>query len=86
MDDWKKKLADQLAAGEKPSYDDLEAALHGALSERAMFEQNMLALAQWLGKMSAAFLAGDAGGLADLMAAFVQERVLVNPPNKDKSH
>lgn len=81
MSNWKEKMAAMLESNQKPSYDDLEDALAGALSERAAYEQSVREMAAWLGKIAAAFIKGDANLLADTVNAFVMERVRPAPTN-----
>lgn len=91
MKNWKEKLEETLAAGQKPSYDLLEEALAGALEERKEFasqlneatEKNsvysdaMQDMTLWLGTMVEAFMRGDANKLAETMNDFVNKRVKV---------
>lgn len=86
MSDWKQRMAAQLSAGVKPSYEDLEEALQGALEERAAFKKGMEDMASWLGMIAAAFIKGDVAKLADTVAAFVQQRVKTCMPGKTPKH
>lgn len=89
MNDWKQTMADILTSGRPPTNDELEEALAGAMTERNGMQQELTRVAAerdqfqgvikdmsaWLGRLTAAFIRGDAGKLAETMAAFVEERV-----------
>lgn len=94
MSNWKTRIEAKLSQGQKPTYDELEAALLGALEERKAMISTTEAQAQalddltlWLGKIADAFLKHDARRMADIVRDFVQERVIVvNTPAKGKVH
>ena len=86
MNNWKERMAAQLSAGVKPSYEELEEALQGALEERAMFKAAMEGMAGWLARIAAAFIQGDAGKLADTVAAFVRQRVAPSTSDNAQKH
>lgn len=71
MSNWMNKLHDRLISGQKPTYEELEEALAGALQERAAYKDSMEELCEWLGKISVAFLNGDASQLAAVVHEFV---------------
>lgn len=73
---WKQELLAALEAGQPPSYDQLEAALNGALVERKAMETTVCDMAQWLSKLTVAHLSGGAG-LSALMDEFIAARVQV---------
>lgn len=89
MSDWKTKMDGILSAGRAPTSDELEEALAGALAERNALARDLAKaladnracvrvvtdMADWLGKMSAAFIRGDADKMAQTMKEFVEQRV-----------
>lgn len=74
---WKTDLLGVLEAGQKPTYDQLEAALNGALAERSAMERTVCDMASWLSKMVAAHLHGAGSGLSQVMNEFIAARVQV---------
>lgn len=72
---WKTNLAVILAAGDKPSYDDLEAALHGALAEREQFRLEVERRGHWLSAMAAAHLTGESIEVLNLLDEFIKTDV-----------
>lgn len=94
MSDWKIRMESLMAAGIKPSYDELEEALLGALEERKALvittEEQASAIddmAQWLGKIADAFVRNDANRMAEVVHQFVQKRVIVKViPAKEGMH
>ncbi|MFZ6872843.1 hypothetical protein ACO0LF_12320 [Undibacterium sp. Di27W] len=77
---------EKFEARKKPSYDELEAALHQALKERNAFEQTITDLAAWLGRLTHAHVTCDAIGLTSTMDAFVAERVKVVQKAENQIH
>lgn len=77
MSNWKKDLVDTLEAGKQPTYDQLEAALNGAMNERNAMEKTVCDMADWLGKMMAAYLHGTGGELHQVMSEFIAARVRI---------
>lgn len=73
---WKQDLVAALEAGKKPSYDLLEIALNGALTERKAMEETICDMAKWLSKLTVAHMNGGAG-LSGLMDEFIAARVQV---------
>jgi hypothetical protein len=73
---WKQDLVTALEAGQQPSYEQLEAALSGALTERKALEGTVCDMAQWLSKLTVAHLNGGAA-LSNLMNEFIAARVQV---------
>jgi len=71
MSNWMNKLHDRLISGQKPTYEELEEALAGALQERAAYKNSVEELSEWLGKISVAFLKGDVRQLVDVVSEFV---------------
>lgn len=101
MNDWKQKMVTLLESGQQPSKDDLEEALAGSIAERndlatklkvaatqnVLYEAAVADLSGWLGKLSGAFLRGDADKLAETMNDFVNQRVkAVMPDTKKPPH
>lgn len=80
---WKQDLVAALEAGQQPTYEQLEAALSGALAERKAMEETVCNMAQWLSKLTVAHINGGAAlpGLMDeFMAARVQVKVAAPAP------
>ncbi|MYM80561.1 hypothetical protein GTP44_01125 [Duganella sp. FT50W] len=77
MKNWKDELAAKLEAGQKPTYEQLEAALHGALVERNTMEQTVCDMARWLSRITVAHLDGDGSRLPGVVSEFIAERVKI---------
>lgn len=75
MKNWKEELAAVLESGKQPTYEQLEAALNGAMTERNAMESTVCDMAAWLGKMVAAYLHDSGGGLHQVMNDFIAARV-----------
>lgn len=73
---WKQDLVAALEAGQQPSYEQLEAALSGALAERKALEETVCDMATWLGKLTVAHMNGGAR-IPVLMDEFMASRVQV---------
>jgi hypothetical protein len=77
MKNWKVELAAKLEAGQKPTYEQLEVALHGALVERNTMEQTVCDMARWLSRITVAHLDGDGSRLPGVVGEFIAERVKI---------
>lgn len=84
MSNWKIRMESLLAAGQKPSYDELEESLLGALEERKALVATVEAresaiddMAMWLAKIVTAHIKDDVSGMTDVVREFVQCRVTV---------
>ena len=94
MSDWKTRIEAKLSQGQKPTYDELEVALLGALEERKALVSTADAqasaiddMAMWLGKIADAFIREDASRMAEIVHEFVKKRVIVKVvPGKQEMH
>jgi len=74
---WKQDLQETLEAGKQPTYEQLEAALKGALKERNAMERSFCDMATWLGRMLSAHVHDTGGGLSQVMNEFIAARVKI---------
>ncbi len=84
---WKQDLVATLEAGQQPTYEQLEAALSGALTERKAMEETVCDMAKWLSKLTVAHLRGGTG-IPVLMDEFMATRVQVKvaAPESNTAH
>lgn len=85
---WKQIWIETLTAGKQPTYDQLEQALSGAMTERNAMEKTVCDMGVWLGKMVAAYLDGDDTLLPEVMAQFIvmRAKVKVAAPESPTTH
>ena len=69
----------QLESGQKPSYEDLEIALVGAMQERNAMAGTVENMGGWLDKLVVAYMSKDANKLAETMAQLMAQQVHVMP-------
>ncbi|MFZ6775823.1 hypothetical protein ACO0LD_03255 [Undibacterium sp. Ji83W] len=70
-------IEEKLDTKEKPTYDELEAALLQALKERNGFRDAVKGMAGWLGRLVHAHVSLDDARVKSTLDAFMAERVQV---------
>ncbi len=67
------RVGTKLAAGKRPTYAELEAALHESLQERKAFEQAVFNMEKWIFTLVAAHSHKDALAVKALLDNFVHD-------------
>lgn len=80
---WEQAIFDGYTAGKKPTYDELEKALLGALRERNASRQTAISVARDLAEVVVARLRGDTAELLAVVDAMVAKNVkIVTQPSE----
>lgn len=66
-----------LEAGQKPSYEDLEAGLVQAIEDRNHFEKVLREISRWMAAIVSLHMAKDAIAVKQALDSFVDEHVTV---------
>lgn len=74
---WEQAIVDGYTAGSKPTYDELEAALLGALRQRNAAKHTAAAVAQALADILIARMHGDMPGLLAVIDAEIAKSVKI---------
>ncbi|MFZ3004186.1 MAG: hypothetical protein WA071_27995 [Undibacterium umbellatum] len=70
-------MEERLEAKQQPTYDEVEAALHQALSENSALMTSVKEMASWMSRLVYAHISLDDKGIKATLDAFMAERVKI---------